>query len=124
MSPVSRITSLTPLCRFEMVWRETQSTYREMVLEEGWTDKKEISLPAVQGLTFKVSWLCNICETAFTSIYSETAFDLAGTFDHRKMWIRFSIYLVGNTKGSRWADVRAGGTTHRCRLLYDLASAP
>jgi len=37
-----------------MVWTETLKTYHEMVSAEGWTDKKEISIPVVQSLTFKV----------------------------------------------------------------------
>jgi len=38
-----------------MVWKETLNTYREMVFAEGWGDKKEIDIPVVQKLTFKVS---------------------------------------------------------------------
>ncbi|KAF8191805.1 cytochrome P450 [Pholiota molesta] len=58
---------------FEMVWRETLSTYREMVLEEGWTDKQEISLPAVQGLTFKLALLIiGRCGFGFPFTWSET----------------------------------------------------
>ena len=37
-----------------MVWTETSKTYDEMISMEGWTDKKEIDIPVVQSLTFKV----------------------------------------------------------------------
>jgi len=40
--------------RYQMVWTETLKTYHEMVSAEGWTDKKEINVPAVQALTFQV----------------------------------------------------------------------
>ena len=39
-----------------MVWEQTLDTYREMVSAEGWSDKKEIDIPVVQQLTFKVSF--------------------------------------------------------------------
>jgi len=37
-----------------MVWHESLRTYREMVLAEKWENAKEIDVPAVQALTFKV----------------------------------------------------------------------
>jgi len=37
-----------------MVWTESLKTYRDMVSVEKWEDKKEIVLPIVQDLMFKV----------------------------------------------------------------------
>lgn len=39
---------------YQMVWTETSKTYHEMISAEGWTGKKEINIPVVQSLTFKV----------------------------------------------------------------------
>ena len=40
--------------RYQMVWTETSKTYHDMASAEGWTDKREISVPVVQSFTFKV----------------------------------------------------------------------
>ncbi|KIM47101.1 hypothetical protein M413DRAFT_64094 [Hebeloma cylindrosporum] len=40
---------------YEMVWKQTLTTYREMVSAEGWSDKKEIDIPVIQQLTFKLA---------------------------------------------------------------------
>ncbi|KAF8815129.1 cytochrome P450 [Phlegmacium glaucopus] len=42
---------------YQMVWSETLKTYHEMIAVEGWADKKEISVPVVQSLTFKLALL-------------------------------------------------------------------
>jgi len=39
---------------YQMVWTETLKTYNEMLSAEGWTNRKEIDVPLVQSLTFKV----------------------------------------------------------------------
>lgn len=40
-----------------MVWAETLKTYNDMVDAEGWRGKKEIDVPIIQTLTFKVSFI-------------------------------------------------------------------
>ncbi|KAF8155579.1 cytochrome P450 [Crassisporium funariophilum] len=42
---------------YQMVWTETLKTYHEMVVAEGWTGKKEIDVPVIQTLTFKLALL-------------------------------------------------------------------
>jgi hypothetical protein len=116
------LSSLTLLRRFEMVWRETLTTYREMISEEGWTDKKEISLPAVQSVTFKVRWLSDTASMSILTVKRPS--NSAGASDHRTMWIRVFIHLVGTAEGSRWADVHSRDVTRRCRHLYDLDVCP
>jgi hypothetical protein len=44
-----------------MVWKETLNTYQEMIAAEGWSDKTEIEIPAVQALTCKVSSTSYYC---------------------------------------------------------------
>lgn len=41
--------------RYEAVWTATLRTYRDMVADEGWATRDQISVPVVQTLTFKVS---------------------------------------------------------------------
>ncbi|PPQ69426.1 hypothetical protein CVT24_001475 [Panaeolus cyanescens] len=38
---------------YDLVWKETLDTYREMVSAEGWLGKSSVEIPAVQRLTFK-----------------------------------------------------------------------
>jgi len=42
---------------YQMVWSETSKTYHEMLSAEGWSDKQEIDILAVQSLTFKLALL-------------------------------------------------------------------
>ncbi|CAA7270196.1 unnamed protein product [Cyclocybe aegerita] len=42
---------------YELVWKQTLNTYYEMVAAEKWSDKKEIEVPTVQLLTFKLALL-------------------------------------------------------------------
>lgn len=40
--------------RYALVWTKTIDIYREMIKEEGWTDKDTVEVPIIQTLTFKV----------------------------------------------------------------------
>ncbi|KAH9478750.1 Cytochrome P450 monooxygenase 124 [Psilocybe cubensis] len=42
---------------YQMVWTETLNTYNDMVEAEGWKGKKEIDVPVIQTLTFKLALL-------------------------------------------------------------------
>lgn len=40
-----------------MVWSETLKTYRDMTVAEQWDGKKEITVPVLQKVTFKLALL-------------------------------------------------------------------
>ncbi|KAL0573735.1 hypothetical protein V5O48_008231 [Marasmius crinis-equi] len=40
---------------YRLVWEQSLKTYREMISEEGWTDKKSVDIPVLQAATFKVN---------------------------------------------------------------------
>lgn len=65
------------LIRYEMVWKQTLITYREMVSAERWSNKKEIDIPVVQKLTFKVSSTLLHSVLAFSNILSYSFHQLA-----------------------------------------------
>ena len=46
---------LTNNTRYDAVWTATLRTYRDMIADEGWAARDQISVPVVQALTFKVS---------------------------------------------------------------------
>ena len=74
-----------------MVWEQTLNTYREMVSAEGWSDKKEIDIPIVQKLTFKVSFT-DFCRTLF--LYPFLLLSPACPHHHWKMRLRVLFQLV------------------------------
>ncbi|KAF9481644.1 cytochrome P450 [Pholiota conissans] len=64
---------------FEMVWRETLTTYREMIVEEGWTNKRIIDVPVLQTLTFKLALLIlGKCGFGFVFTWSDPARTASG----------------------------------------------
>ncbi|KAF9482311.1 cytochrome P450 [Pholiota conissans] len=78
---------------FEMVWRETLTTYREMVTEEGWTNKKEVDIPVIQALTFKLALLIiGKCGFGFSFTWSEPARTADG-----RMSVQEAIRVVADT---------------------------
>ncbi|KAG6901989.1 hypothetical protein C0995_005948 [Termitomyces sp. Mi166 len=42
---------------YQMVWRETLETYREMLSAENWSSKTALDVPVIQKLTFKLALL-------------------------------------------------------------------
>ncbi|KAF9051514.1 cytochrome P450 [Panaeolus papilionaceus] len=42
---------------YDLVWKETIQTYRDMISAEGWVGKDTVDVPSVQGLTFKFALL-------------------------------------------------------------------
>ncbi|KAF8966623.1 cytochrome P450 [Flammula alnicola] len=78
---------------YELVWSETMKTYREMVSAEGWTDKNEIGVPAVQALTFKLALLIiGKCGFGFSFDWTEPAKTSDG-----KMSIQEALRIVADT---------------------------
>ena len=74
-----------------MVWKETLHTYREMIAAEGWSDKAEIEIPAVQTLTFKVSSTSH-CRLPF--FFKNIPLSLpARPTHHRKVRVRVRLQL-------------------------------
>lgn len=76
-----------------MVWKESLKTYKEMLSAEGWESKKEVEIPIIQKITFKVSDGL----AAFCSFFS---FHLVCAFDYREMWFWFRLQLVLTPQGS------------------------
>ncbi|KJA21399.1 hypothetical protein HYPSUDRAFT_42040 [Hypholoma sublateritium FD-334 SS-4] len=57
---------------YEAVWITTLRTYRDMVADEGWAGRDQISVPVVQALTFKVALLViSKCGFGFSFSWSE-----------------------------------------------------
>ena len=48
--------------RYALVWDETMRVYKDMVHNEGWTDKDAVDIPVVQVHSFKVTSLHLYCE--------------------------------------------------------------
>lgn len=53
-----------------MVWTESLKTYRDMVSVEKWEDKKEIVLPIVQDLMFKVYFQLTMLVCVLTLLHN------------------------------------------------------
>jgi hypothetical protein len=56
---LSRCVSLAPPpliidLRYQLVWKKTAETYRDMCAAEGWSDKKVVEVERIQKQTFQV----------------------------------------------------------------------
>ncbi|KAF8816637.1 cytochrome P450 [Phlegmacium glaucopus] len=78
---------------YQMVWTETLRTYHEMIAAEGWADKKEINVPIVQSLTFKLALLIiGKCGFGFSFNWLEPAQSADG-----KMTIQRALRMVADS---------------------------
>ena len=102
--------------RYEMVWKQTFNTYREMVSAEGWSDKEEIDIPVAQELTFKVS-STNLCCTLF--LYSILIHSPACPHHHWKMRVQVLFQLVHPSQIPWRKNAHPGGPENRIRNLHD-----
>ncbi len=120
--PTLSFSDAAPWKRYDAVWEETLKTYHEMVAEEGWTNKDQISVTAVQNLTFKASR--RVCRSRFILVKLNATVYPVGPSDHRKVWVWVLFYLVRPGAHLGRPHVRAGSTAHRRRHVHDLYICP
>ncbi|KAJ7590446.1 cytochrome P450 [Mycena floridula] len=78
---------------YRAVWTKTIKTYREMVKEEGWLDKKTVKVPVIQALTFKVALLIiGTCGFGFSFNWTEPL-----TTSDGGMSVQESLRIVADT---------------------------
>jgi len=91
---------------YEFVWNESIQTFKEMVANDGWMDKKSIEIPIVQRTTFKVSSL----PTSSLSTMHEWLQSVCPLYDW-EMCLRLTIQMVRSADCVGWYIISSRSTT-------------